>query len=305
MKTTVAAVVVTYNRKQLLTECLDGLLSQTQPVDKIILIDNASTDGTPEMLAERGYLSNPILDYKRLSDNTGGSGGFHEGIKRGYESGYDWFWLMDDDVEPTSDGLCKLLKYSDWSLCIHGRRKQPDGQPFPWGDSFNPRTVMTTPIDRVFEGQQKSQQINVGCFEGMLISRTVVEKIGFPDKTFFMVWDDTYYGYLASKVTPVLYVNEFTLQRKRTIGYIGHNNRWAALSPTALYYFSRNRFLIARELNNFSLLFMWSSLKTLIRSICRELIIRRSVGGAVAIVSGFYSGVQYWVRCTPSGKIWL
>ena len=112
MTETVAAVVVTYNRKELLCECLDALLAQTRPVDKIILIDNASTDGTPDLLIERGYLSNPLLDYVRLPENTGGAGGFHEGVKKGYEQGYDWLWLMDDDTVALPDSLRYLLHSS-------------------------------------------------------------------------------------------------------------------------------------------------------------------------------------------------
>ncbi len=113
---TVAAVLVTYNRKEFLSECLDGLLHQTRPVDRIILIDNASTDGTPEFLKQRGYLGNPVIDYVQMPDNTGGAGGFHEGVKRGYYAGYRWLWLMDDDVEPTARcfgddaALCRALE---------------------------------------------------------------------------------------------------------------------------------------------------------------------------------------------------
>jgi len=108
-KEKIAAVVVTYNRKDLLKECLDALLNQTRPLDSIILIDNASTDGTPEFLKEKGYLDNPKIDYVRLPENTGGAGGFHEGVKRGYEKGYDWLWLMDDDALPEKSSLNNLL----------------------------------------------------------------------------------------------------------------------------------------------------------------------------------------------------
>jgi GT2 family glycosyltransferase len=55
-KETVCAVVVTYNRKNLLIECLEGLRKQTRPVDAICLVDNASTDGTPDLLLEKGYI---------------------------------------------------------------------------------------------------------------------------------------------------------------------------------------------------------------------------------------------------------
>ena len=46
-----------------------------------------------------------------MHENTGGAGGFHEGVKRAYKKGYDWLWLMDDDVEVKEDTLEKLGKY--------------------------------------------------------------------------------------------------------------------------------------------------------------------------------------------------
>lgn len=126
---TVCAVVVTYNRKKLFLECLEALRKQTRPIQGIYLIDNASTDGTPELLLKEGYikelppenLTGPWekkFEIKNLSDgqfikfyyvrmykNTGGAGGFYEGVKRAYEKGYDWLWLMDDDAESKEDAL--------------------------------------------------------------------------------------------------------------------------------------------------------------------------------------------------------
>jgi len=133
---TVCAVVVTYNRKNLLLECLDALRKQTRPIQGIYLIDNASTDGTHELLLKEGYIKElppenlvepwekefeiknltdgqPIkLHYVRMHENTGGAGGFHEGVKRAYEKGYDWLWLMDD-AEPKEDALEKLSNFFD------------------------------------------------------------------------------------------------------------------------------------------------------------------------------------------------
>ena len=120
----ICAVVVTYNRKDLLVECLEALRRQTGPLDAIYIIDNASTDGTPELLRSRGYrdgavIENPldgseiIIRYVRLPVNTGGAGGFHEGVKRAFHDGYDWIWLMDDDVEPEEYTLEKLLRASE------------------------------------------------------------------------------------------------------------------------------------------------------------------------------------------------
>lgn len=104
----VAAVVVTYNRKQLLEKCLESVAAQTRPCDRILVIDNASTDGTADFLAELGLLG-ATTEYVRLPKNTGSAGGFHEGMRRAHEAGFDWLWLMDDDGRPAPNCLERLL----------------------------------------------------------------------------------------------------------------------------------------------------------------------------------------------------
>ena len=102
----VCAVIVTYNRKALLKECLEAVLAQTRPPDHVLVVDNASTDGTAEMLREEF----PQVEVLRLPENQGGAGGFHEGMKRAYEEGFDWLWLMDDDTIPRPEALEALLE---------------------------------------------------------------------------------------------------------------------------------------------------------------------------------------------------
>jgi rhamnopyranosyl-N-acetylglucosaminyl-diphospho-decaprenol beta-1,3/1,4-galactofuranosyltransferase len=103
----VAAVVVTYNRKALLVECLRALLGQTAPIETIHVIDNASTDGTRELLAAEGLLER--VAYHRLEVNGGSSGGFAHGVEIAREDDTDWLWVMDDDAEPVPDCLARLL----------------------------------------------------------------------------------------------------------------------------------------------------------------------------------------------------
>jgi rhamnopyranosyl-N-acetylglucosaminyl-diphospho-decaprenol beta-1,3/1,4-galactofuranosyltransferase len=203
----VAAVIVTFNRKELLCECLDALLAQTAPLDRIVLVDNASTDGTGGLLAERGYLKNKTVDYVLLPVNSGGAGGFHEGVKRAYERGFAWMWLMDDDVEPMAGALEKMLSHADVSQCIQGCKVFRDGQSENWErwaniDESGRRSPALEPQTAEYVSAQ------TGCFEGMLIHREIVSKIGFPDKRFFIGGDDVAYGYLASKQTKVIYIRE-------------------------------------------------------------------------------------------------
>lgn len=92
----VCAVVVTYNRKELLLECLDAILKQTSSIDKLLVIDNNSTDGTEDTLREKQYLGKKVIQYVKLPENIGGAGGFCEGIRRAKDYNPDWsgLWTM-------------------------------------------------------------------------------------------------------------------------------------------------------------------------------------------------------------------
>lgn len=77
---TVYALIVTYNRRQLLCECLEAVLGQTRRPDRVLVLDNASTDGTPELFAPGGSFCQPLIQYERLDRNTGGAGAFVRGF---------------------------------------------------------------------------------------------------------------------------------------------------------------------------------------------------------------------------------
>ena len=262
----VFAVLVTYNRKDLLLECLDGLFRQTRPIDGLVLIDNASTDGTAEILyaqkilpelppadtqtqweVRRQSLRETGMDfvYLRLPKNEGGSGGFHEGVKKALEFDCDWLWMMDDDVEPDDGCLQGQLAFSDISKCIHPRKYFQDGLPHEWEGYISPVTGR-----RIFQPDISFRKgfsfctINTGCFEGMLIHRSVVEKIGLPDKRFFLGGDDSVYGFLAHFHTPVLYLRDPRIDKKKI--YQVENN---PISDRSIYYGMRNTFLMQRYLN--------------------------------------------------------
>lgn len=204
----VAAVVVTFNRKVLLIECLKALLNQDQPLNRIYLIDNASTDGTPELLREEGLLENSLIEYVRLEENTGGAGGFYEGIKLAHDADYDWIWVMDDDAEPKANAL-KLLfsekqiseieKYS--GIC--GVKMGLDGEPQYahrglFMPDFGPRA-----LSKNIAGNE--QEISYASFVGLLINAKAVDLIGYPLSDFFIWFDDVEYCQRMMKYGPILY----------------------------------------------------------------------------------------------------
>lgn len=191
----VCAVIVTFNRKILLMRTLTALYAQTRPIDTILIIDNASSDGTPELLVEQGFLVKDNLIYQRLDNNTGGAGGFYIGVKHAYEMGYDWLWLMDDDGYPTPTCLEKLLAYRT-DFDFYG----------PLVLSDDDKTTLSFPItlpasNKIIRTKQQIPTANSNAilsdvlipFNGVLLDSNLVKKIGFPESMFFIWGDDIEY----------------------------------------------------------------------------------------------------------------
>ncbi len=215
MKDQICAVVVTYNRKELLMECLDALKKQTYSLDGIYIIDNASTDNTPNLLFENKYIlelppselnvpwqkdfvltnqnTKIKIHYVRMDKNTGGSGGFYEGIKRAYENGYDWIWVMDDDATPKLNALEELLKFKDDSLAALTSvvLKRNTGE-IDLGHRriFNKISLKEQPVN-IEKYKEKYFYFNEFSYVGTLINSRAIKSYGFTDKSFFILYDDT------------------------------------------------------------------------------------------------------------------
>lgn len=192
----ITAVVVTYCRLQLVKKTINALRNQLYKLDSIIVIDNNSIDGTSEWLDSQNDL---VVIHQ---ENVGGSGGFYRGIKEAYDRGADWIWCMDDDVYPRQDCLKNLLNSDDDKVGILCPRRVINNQPFvgecmklnfsSFLKSFHEKE---TPLN-LYE-QDKPFSIMGMAFEGPLIKRNVVSKIGLPNKDLFILFDDTEYSYRA------------------------------------------------------------------------------------------------------------
>ncbi len=124
--------VVTFNRSGLLSRLLESIVRMDPKPGHLVIVDNASTDDTGEVVESFRPRLGTELVYRRLDENTGGSGGFSEGTRVAYELGSTWIWLMDDDVEVIPDGLAKMGKWAPRFRSIQGRRYDYDGSEFYW-----------------------------------------------------------------------------------------------------------------------------------------------------------------------------
>ncbi len=185
----VIAVVVTYNRSQLLKRNI-ACLRKNSP-HAIIVVNNGSTDDTGEWLAEQTDL------IVITQANVGGSGGFYTGIQQAMERGADWIWCMDDDVFPRPDCLSNLLDHTaSEEVGILAPRRLMEGNIFT--NDFQ-AVNLTNPFSSMYKKKLKKQVINkpveiLGtAFEGLFIRKETVEKIGLPNKDLFIFCDDTDY----------------------------------------------------------------------------------------------------------------
>jgi len=250
-----AVVVVTHNRMQLLQRCLWAVLGQTRSVDLVVVVDNASDDATDTLFQDGPFAADARLDYLRLADNRGGAGGFHAGMVRALERGADWIWAMDDDACPDTDALEALLRANPRANAIYGAAAlvadgAGDELVWPVEDLGAPRPGQTL-IRRVDLPKVPVAVANVP-FLGLLIHRSLIERIGLPDKGFFVSGDDAELCARARAAGAQVFLVPTAMIRHPRVARVWlrlGKRRMSVLRlvPWRSYYDVRNRLIIARR----------------------------------------------------------
>jgi rhamnopyranosyl-N-acetylglucosaminyl-diphospho-decaprenol beta-1,3/1,4-galactofuranosyltransferase len=191
----VAALVLTRNRKELLLECLAGLDRQTVRPDRVVIVDNASDDGTAELLRERGTLDRDDVVFSRLAENAGGAGGYAHGIELALRQGTDWVWTMDDDAEPRPDALERLLDSEAASdagtVALAGSVVNPDGSIDLLHRGYVGRFMRMAPRE-AYE-RAGNPDLGFSSFVGLLFRAEPARREPPPPERFFIGCDDVEY----------------------------------------------------------------------------------------------------------------
>lgn len=209
----ICAVVVTYNRLDLLKECIVSLRNQSRKVDQILVVNNSSTDGTDSWLQEQNDI------YTIRQDNLGCAAGFHTGLSKATELGYDWFWMMDDDLILDLKALEELLiavndhGYDNAYCCTPLSNK--DRYTIFWPgllEKSYKRSYYETNYNKL--SKALTYEAKQFPFLGIFLKSNLVKKAGLPLKDLFIWCDDTEYSWRLKKENKckLLFV-------KKSIGY--------------------------------------------------------------------------------------
>lgn len=224
--TTVCALVLTRNRRELLLECLAALERQTAPVARIVLVDNASSDGTAD--AVRGLGLGERLVYHRLEENVGSAGGYSAGMAVARElEDVDWIWIMDDDAEPPEDSLERLLAAPAASepdvAALASAVVVPGGEVDVLHRGFTGRFLRALPAEEYRDGNHV--ELGFSSFTGLLVSGRAARAEDPPRADFFIWADDVEYTIRLRRHGRIVLVPEAVIVHKTRMGGRGNTLR--------------------------------------------------------------------------------
>jgi rhamnopyranosyl-N-acetylglucosaminyl-diphospho-decaprenol beta-1,3/1,4-galactofuranosyltransferase len=210
----VHAMVVTYNRRELLAACLQAIKAQTRRPDRVLVVDNASTDGTTDMVRRE----HSDVELIELPENLGSSGGFNRGLAAAHDRGATWAWIMDDDTIPTSTALERLLDapsppvHLPKPLLLVSRVIWSDGSLHP----MNQPVLKREPELFVEASAHGLLPIRTATFPSLLVHREAIDRFGLPKSHYFIWGDDWEYTSRILRHEPLGYLVPDSIVEHRT-----------------------------------------------------------------------------------------
>jgi rhamnopyranosyl-N-acetylglucosaminyl-diphospho-decaprenol beta-1,3/1,4-galactofuranosyltransferase len=230
----VIAVVVTYNRQQLLSECVEAIRKQTRKVDKILIVNNGSTDSTMAWVS-----SQPDLELLTLPA-LGPGGGFNAGIKWGYDNGFSWIWLMDDDGYPAENALFHLLEDDSEELMLRNCAvlNKNDKKTFVW-KTKNFKTIDDVNVEVIDKVAHP--------FNGTMLHRKIVERVGLPQTKLFSWGVETEYYFRITNLNAIPFRTYAKSIHYHPPCPYNFKSDFSYSSTWKMYFYVRNRFAIMKS----------------------------------------------------------
>lgn len=290
----VAAVVVTRNRKEELALNLEALYEQSLPISRIIVVDNDSSDGTLDYLKQQTAI-HENLTIITMGKNTGGAGGFYEGMKRAIHEDAAYIWLMDDDGRPLNvhalaDLVAHAQKVTETNSLIMLNSMVVSGEDSTSFLFAGGRDSVQEFMAIADEGVVSN---HVSPFNGTLVSDALVRKIGFPNPDFFIKGDEFDYvrraraanAHIATICSSLFYHPQVPRMNRKMFG---KSRTCYVEAPWKEYYRTRNRTYLYKTESDYAKCLMY-----VIKRLMDILVLSDEKGEASKMVfRGFYDGLR-------------
>lgn len=288
----VCAVIVTYNRSELLCRCINYLQKQDYPLD-ILIYDNHSSENVKKVLEDAELLTDNIIYYYAES-NSGGSGGFYYGMEMAVKKGYKYLWLMDDDGYPMHQNTLSTLmtdvsRIKSNKFCLNSLVVQNDEGTkvsFAVQREYSVSAIKKTAVDGLIYNE-------IMPFNGTLISADLIKEIGYPVKEFFVYGDENEYFLRIKDSGAIIAIDVNSLfyhptNVEKVVRFLGKNIYYMKMPRWKTYCAARNKTYIAKKYFG-----MRGVLKLTLRDLLYIMLVPGDrVGRLAATVKGRKDGLQ-------------
>ncbi|WP_056956533.1 glycosyltransferase [Lacticaseibacillus pantheris] len=204
-QTNVVAVVVTYNKPQLLQLCVSAILNQTYPVNRVLVIDNGGLEDTRKVIEQ---LADDKISHVLTGENLGGAGGFKFGINAGMDHSADFLWVMDDDTVPDLSALSAMMEANS-TLQSDGINPGFLSSNVRWTDMAPAKmNIPGVAEDWSYEVRPGLVKLTWASFVSLLINTEAINKVGLPIDAYFIWGDDVEYSRRISTSFPSFFVQD-------------------------------------------------------------------------------------------------
>jgi GT2 family glycosyltransferase len=304
----ISALVLTYNRKQVLSRCLNAILAQVETPDEVVVLDNGSTDGTCEYLRESGLLEDVRIVLYRLPENKGPAVGVDVLFRLGKERGSDWLWFLDDDIIVESDAL-KELKAAFAANFSHpeevGFLKSLELAADGSANNLPELDLRATPgqspcwADRLGSGLVRTRW---STLNSILIPRSTLTAVGDMCTDFYFAGEDIDFTFRTTDLLPGYLVGKSKVNHSCALS--GRFSSLIEKDPKRIsmgFYFYRNNLYFRWHYYSFGRTVLYvgkSILEALLALGAKTYPLRRSA----TIIRGLLSGVVFVVRHSKPGS---